>query len=274
MKPIVVIKLGGSSLQNSDTILQLAALVRGYQKRRYRIVLVHGGGPAINAELSLKNIKWQFINGQRQTTPEMMTVIDDVLAKKVNSALVNELKQSGVAALGLSGADAKILFCSQATPELMCVGKVETVNTAGLKEILNQFGGKVPVVAPIGYGASNASGVEKFNINADWAACQIAVALDAKKLIFLTDQDGILDQHKKIVSRANSFMINHMINEGIIFGGMFTKVKAMMAALNAGVKYVIVLNANIASQALTSDAVGTLLTESYTSKEVTNERAL
>jgi acetylglutamate kinase len=156
----------------------------------------------------------------------------------------------------------------------MCVGKVETVNTAGLKEILNQFGGKVPVVAPIGYGASNASGVEKFNINADWAACQIAVALDAKKLIFLTDQDGILDQHKKIVSRANSFMINHMINEGIIFGGMFTKVKAMMAALNAGVKYVIVLNANIASQALTSDAVGTLLTESYTSKEVTNERAL
>ncbi len=270
MKPIIVIKLGGSSLQNPETVQQLATLVRGYQKRRYRVVLVHGGGPAINAELTRKNIQWQFINGQRQTTPEMMSVIEDVLANKVNGQLVNDLRQSAVNALGLSGAGAEILLCSQATEELMCVGKVEQVNADGIKEILNQFGGKVPVIAPIGYGTKG----ERFNINADWAACQVAVALDAKKLIFLTDQDGILDKNKKLVSRANSYMINEMISDGTIFGGMFTKVKAMMTALEAGVKSVSVLNSGEAAKALLSEAAGTLLTDSYMNREVIHERAL
>lgn len=269
MKPIVVIKLGGSSLQKSETVLQLAALVRGYQKRRYRVVLVHGGGPAINAELTRLNIKWQFINGQRQTTQEMMAVIDEVLVKKVNTALVENLKQAGVSALGLSGADAEILFCSQATSELMRVGKIETVNTAGIIEILNQFGARVPVIAPVGYGRNG----EKFNINADWAASQIAVALDAKKLIFLTDQNGILDEQKQLVPRANAHMIDRMIVDGTISGGMFTKVKAMTTALSAGVKYVRVLNASFASMALTAEAVGTLLTEVHANKEVIHERA-
>lgn len=269
MKPIVVIKLGGSSLQNPETVLQLAILVRGYQKRRYRVVLVHGGGPAINAELTRQNIKWQFINGQRQTTLEMMTVIDKVLATEVNGALVENLKRAGIAARGLSGATAEILFCSQAAPELKCVGKVETVNTAGLTEILNQFGGKVPVIAPIGFGASG----EKFNINADWAACQIAVALEAKKLVFLTDQNGILDQQKQLVQRANSRLINLMIADGTISGGMFTKVKAMMTALSAGVKHVRVLNASVAGMALSTDLIGTLLTEVQTNRGAMHERA-
>lgn len=269
MKPIVVIKLGGSSLQNSETVLQLAALVRGYQKRRNRVVLVHGGGPAINAELTRQNIKWQFINGQRQTTPEMMTVIDQVLTKDVNGMLVENLKQAGIAARGLSGATAEILFCSQATVELMCVGKVETVHTAGLIEILNQFGAKVPVIAPIGYGAQG----EKFNINADWAACQIAVALNAKKLVFLTDQSGILDQQKQLVPRANARLINLMIADGTISGGMYTKVKAMMTASSAGVKHVRVLNAAVAGLALSAEGIGTLLTEVQTNKGVIHERA-
>ena len=273
MKPIVVIKLGGSSLGNPETVEQLAALVKGYQKRRYRVVVVHGGGPAINAELTKRNITWQFINGQRQTTPEMMKVIDDVLAKQVNGALVENLKSQGVSARGLSGADAEILFCTQATIELMRVGQVEKVNTAGIKEILNQFGGKVPVIAPIGYGASSVTGSVKFNINADWAACQIAVALDAKKLIFLTDQNGILDSQKQLIKRANSHHINMMIADGTIHGGMFTKVKAMMTALSAGVKHVRVLNASFASLAL-AEAIGTLLTDVSISKGVLHERAV
>lgn len=269
MKPIVVIKLGGSSLQNSNTVIQLASLVRGYQKRRYRVVLVHGGGPAINAELTRQNIKWQFINGQRQTTPEMMKVIEDVLVKNVNAVLVENLKQAGVSALGLSGAEAEILFCSQANSELMCVGKVEVVNTSVINKILNQFGAKVPVIAPIGYGNKG----EKFNINADWAASQIAMALNAKKLIFLTDQDGILDQEKQLVPSADLKMINDMILEGTISGGMFTKVKAMMTALSAGIKYVRVLNASLASMALTAEVIGTILTEVRVNKGVIHERS-
>lgn len=268
MKSVIVVKLGGSSLQNPETLLQLAELVRGFQKRAYRLVLVHGGGPAINAELIRKNIKWQFINGQRQTTPEMMLVIDDVLAKYVNGALVNQLKKAGIAAMGFSGADDKILFCSRANEELICVGKVESVQTSGLKEVLSQFGARVPVIAPIGFGENG----EKYNINADWAACQIAIALNAKKLIFLTDQTGILDQNKQLVPKANSLEIKRMIADGTINGGMLTKVRSMMTALNAGVKYVSVLHASAASQALKANPVGTLLKE--INKEVIYERAL
>ena len=277
MKPVVVIKLGGSSLGFAETVSQLATLVKGYQKRRYRVVVVHGGGPAINQELTRRNIKWQFINGQRQTTPEMMDVIDDVLAVQVNGTLVQNLISAGVSAMGLSGAASEILLCSQATEELMRVGKIENVNTRGIVEILNQFGGKVPVIAPIGFGAGNVSGNEKYNINADWAASQIAVALEAKSLIFLTDQNGILDQDKKLLTRADAQMIDLMIADGTISGGMFTKVKAMMAAINAGVKQVRVLNASIAGAAL-DEAVGTTLSKVQMAKAVAKgvvyERAL
>ncbi len=273
MNSVIVIKLGGSSLQNSETLLQLAKLVRGFQKRCYHVVVVHGGGPAINAELTRRNIKWQFINGQRQTTPEMMTVIDEVLARSVNGTLVEELRLARVSAIGLSGADDEILFCTQANEELICVGKVEAVRAAGLKEVLTQFGDKVPVIAPIGYGSKG----EKYNINADWAACQIAIALSAKKLIFLTDQNGILDHNKQLIPRANSLLINQMIASGAINGGMLTKVKAMMAALNAGVKYVNVLHASLASQALRAEPVGTMLknicVNKKMNKEVVYERA-
>ena len=105
MKQRIVIKLGGSALQNPETVLQLAALVRGYQKRRYQVVIVHGGGPAINAELTKRGIQWQFINGQRQTTPEMMAVVNHVLAGVVNSELVERLQQAEIFAQGLSAAD-------------------------------------------------------------------------------------------------------------------------------------------------------------------------
>lgn len=274
MKQRIVIKLGGSALQNPETVLQLAELVRGYQKRRYQVVIVHGGGPAINAELTRRGITWQFINGQRQTTPEMMAVVNHVLAGVVNSELVKRLQATGTFALGLSGADDKILFCTQANPELMQVGLVETVDTAAIEKALANSIDRVPVIAPIGFGASE----EKFNVNADWAATKIAMALTAKKLIFLTDQVGILDANKEIVKRANPKRINRMITEGTISGGMFTKVQAMMMALDAGVKQVRVLHASNAAQALNSELVGTILTNissvnTKINSGVMNERA-
>lgn len=257
MKQRIVIKLGGASLQNPATLHELAALVRGYQKRRYNVVIVHGGGPAINEELTKRNIKWQFINGQRQTTLEMMDVIDEVLAKDVNGMVVEQLKLAKINAVGMSGAENNILFCSQSNPELMQVGKVESVDATKIESVLSQFGARVPVVAPIGVGAFE----EKYNVNADWAATMIAVALNAKMLIFLTDQSGILDQEKKLVPRATSQMIDKMIEDGVISGGMFTKAKAMTTAMNAGIKQVRVLHASFASLVLNAGSIGTLLTD-------------
>lgn len=258
-KKRVVIKLGGSALNNPSTLLELSALVKSFQKRRYNVVLVHGGGPAINQELTKRGITWKFVDGQRQTTPEMMGVIEEVLATKVNGAIVETLREAKINATGLSGAKHNILSCVQLNEELMQVGKVVSVDTSAITACFETIPSSVPVIAPIGTGAT------KFNINADWAATQIAMALNAKKLIFLTDQTGILDGDKQLVKKVNTRMIHKMIESGEISGGMCAKVLAMTAALAAGVKQVRVLHASHASQlysALPNDErLGTLLTD-------------
>lgn len=255
MKQRIVIKLGGSSLQNPSTLKELAALVQGYQKKHYDVILVHGGGPAINQKLTERGIEWKFIDGQRQTTLEMIDVIEEVLAKDVNSMVVESLKDVGVKATGLSGAKDRILFCTQSNPELMQVGKVEFVDVTAIESSLLM--NSVPVIAPIGIGEKN----EKYNINADWAATQVAVALKAKKLIFLTDQEGILNQEKRLIQRITPEIITQMIEQGVISGGMCAKVNSMTTALKSGVQHVQVLHAKNASQLLNKDKTGTVLTE-------------
>lgn len=253
MKQRVVIKLGGASLDNPATLYELAIAAHGFRKRNYDVVLVHGGGPAINAKLVERGIQWKFINGQRQTTPEMMDVIEEVLGKDVNSKIVGSLSEVGLPSEGLSGARDRILFCKQGDPELMQVGQVEMVDTSPIKKVLKAGG--IPVIAPIGFGERNM----KYNVNADWAAAKIAVALSAKKLIFLTDQNGILGESKKLVRTADPQMIDHMIESGVIAGGMRTKVLTMMSALQAGVSQVRVVNATQASQLFATYRIGTAL---------------
>ncbi len=259
MKQRIVIKLGGSALQNTETMQQLAVLIRGYQKRRYNVIVVHGGGPAINAALNKRGITWKFIHGQRQTTPEMMKVIEQVLAVDVNSMLVENLKMLHIPAVGLSGAKDKILACSQANVELQQVGTVEAVNPAAIELVLSQIRTRVPVIAPIGIGAND----DIYNVNADWAATKIAIVLGAKKLIFLTDQKGILDKKQQLVPKVSISMMDAMMDEGIIHGGMSTKVKAMICAVEAGIKYVRVMHASFAAELLSDINIGTLLTKKY-----------
>jgi len=263
MKKKIVIKLGGSSLQKLGTLQELVALTRGYRKKNYDVILVHGGGPAINQELTSRGIQWKFINGQRQTTREMMAVIEDVLAKQINSMLVANLCAAGIPSVGISGAQEKTLLCTQANAELMQVGKIELVNTAVIEKILQLELSPTPVIAPIGIGAKN----EKYNINADWAAAKIAIALQAEKLIFLTDQNGLLDQDSQLVHYATPRSINKMIEDEVISDGMYTKVMTMMTALNSGIQQVRVLNANVASHLLTNTKIGTLLVNNQSSDQ-------
>ncbi|MEQ1722815.1 MAG: acetylglutamate kinase [Pseudobdellovibrio sp.] len=255
----ILIKLGGSSLQNANTLKQLILLIQGLHAQNKQVVVVHGGGPAINLELTARGITWQFINGQRQTTPEMMSVIEDVLAVKVNSSLVDILTAAGIVAYGHSGAHQQTLVCTQANAELMQVGKIETVNIEAVETILNL--GAVPVIAPIGIGEKG----EKYNINADWAATKLAMALQVEKLIFLTDQNGILNEKSELVTVATPSLINEMIESGVITGGMYTKVLTMVEALKSGVGSVQVLNAVNASDLLSKTSVGTLLIDEVVS---------
>ena len=253
MKKRIVIKQGGSSLGDPSTLSELSAIVSGYQQRGFEVVLVHGGGPAINAELLKRGITWKFIDGQRQTTPEMMTVIDQVLGQTVNSELVNGLQRTGIKSIGLSGADDRILFCEQLNSELGQVGLVQAVNATAIETALSE--GLLPVLAPLGVDDNGM----KFNVNADWAATKIAIALKADKLIFLTDQDGILGEKKRLIRRATPLHIQQLISDGIITGGMCTKANAMLSALQYGVTQVRVLNANQSSLIFSKTSLGTVL---------------
>lgn len=263
MKKRIIIKLGGSSLSHPETLNQLSSLVRGYQMQGFEVAVVHGGGPAINEELTLQGISWKFINGQRQTTPEMMNVIEDVLAIQVNTKIVDALKGNGISAQNLSGAKHKILFCSQASEELMQVGNIDVVNISAIEYVMGEAEA-VPVIAPIGFDASG----KHYNINADWAAVKIAVALEAEMLIFLTDQDGILDGDRNLVSHATPSLIQAMIDDGTISGGMYTKVKAMLYGLKEGIQEVRVVHAHKARLLLAEPDLGTSLVLNNPLKDV------
>ncbi|RYZ77345.1 MAG: acetylglutamate kinase [Proteobacteria bacterium] len=258
IRKAIVIKLGGSSLASESTLDELSRLISGYRARGKNVVVVHGGGPAINEELTQRGITWSFVNGQRVTTPEMIEVIDEVLGSYVNSAVVGNLKADGIPATGLSGANHEILSCSQLNEELGLVGQVDEVDAAAIVAALKN--GRVPVIAPIGFANCDDGGSQKkFNVNADWAATKIAIALRAEKLIFLTDQNGVLDGKRDLVSRATPYDLKEMIGTGVVSGGMCTKVLAMIVALESGVSQVRVLNAGAASRMLDRKKIGTTL---------------
>lgn len=249
----VVLKLGGSSLQDPSALKEVIESIRGYLRYEYQVIIVHGGGPMINQELTKQGISWTFINGQRQTTGEMITVIEDVLVNTVNKDLVTSLNRANINAVGLSGAQ-DTLMCSQLNEELQFVGEINHVNTDAIEALLNEKSNTIPVVAPIGIGANG----EKYNINADWAAAKIAIALKAKKLIFLTDQKGILNQSGELIEDASLEFLTDLIENKTVTGGMYTKVLTIKDALSHGVPQVRVLNGKSSVDGLWSDFIGTM----------------
>ncbi|NJL25179.1 MAG: acetylglutamate kinase [Calothrix sp. SM1_5_4] len=201
------------------------------------VVLVHGGGPAINRELRERGIEWTFIGGQRVTTPEMMSVIEATLAGQVNGDLLNRFDSDSLPVIGLSGADHGILLCAPQSAELGLVGRILQVNPEWIEKALAI--GTIPVIAPLGGG----SGGERYNINADWAASHIAAALNADTLLFLTDQPGILDPDGAVIPAADSRSLRDLIDSGTVSGGMLTKVLAVLHALSHGVREVRITDA-------------------------------
>ena len=227
----VLIKLGGAAMQDSKLVTQICEDLTLIRSVGVSVVLVHGGGPSINQELALRGIQWEFIDGQRVTTPEMMDVIEMVLCGSVNRRIVRTLNRSGVRAVGMSGADASTLLCRQADPRLGQVGKIEQVNPAFIRSVLGTQTepgiGAIPVIAPIGIGRKG----EAFNINADWAASRIAQALGIQKLLFLTDQDGILDSGLKLMPELDAGELETLIERGVVKGGMLAKAQTIVHAL-------------------------------------------
>lgn len=249
----VLIKLGGASLQEEAAYAEITKALKEYLQYHYQVAVVHGGGPAINQELTRRGIAWTFVDGQRVTTPEMMDVIEMVLSGSINRKLVRYMNSHGLPAVGFSGVDRQTLLCEKASPELGLVGVVQEVAAAWLNSFVKLDQLTIPVIAPIGCGSAG----ESYNINADWAASSLAVGLEVDYLIFLTDQEGILDSDGHCIGQLTAENLRHLLASKTVTGGMATKVRAILHALDHGVKAVRVLNTRSAVHGLWSDLVGT-----------------
>jgi acetylglutamate kinase len=252
----LLIKLGGAVLEDKNIVSTICDDLNRIRSVGVKVVLVHGGGPSINQELKIRGIQWEFIDGQRVTTPEMMDVIEMVLCGHVNQKLVRQLNGSGVPAIGLSGADSGTLLCAQASAKLGQVGRIDHVETKLIDSILASD--TIPVIAPVGMGQEGAA----FNVNADWAASRIAQALGIKKVLFLTDQDGILDVRGKVIPELDAAELEQIADKGIVHGGMLAKVQTVIHALRNGVTDVHILNArrahSLIEELFTDGGVGTV----------------
>lgn len=224
-KGIIVVKIGGSTLGNHDTTLEdLVEL----QKQGKSLVVVHGGAKVTSEWLARLGIPTSFVNGLRVTDAETLKVVAAALGGLVNKELVVAIQALGGKAVGLSGCDGNLLWASIKSPELGYVGEIVTVDPTPLKLLLGA--GYMPVVAPISFGSVEGK-VMLLNVNGDTAAGEIAAALAAEKLVFLTDVDGIHDGSGKVVPRLNLAEAKDMLASGAASGGMIPKIEASLRAL-------------------------------------------
>jgi acetylglutamate kinase len=224
-KGIIVVKIGGSTLGNHDTTLEdLAEL----QKQGKSLVVVHGGAKVTSEWLARLGISTSFVNGLRVTDAETLKVVAAALGGLVNKELVVGIQALGGKAVGLSGCDGNLLWASIKSSELGYVGEIVTVDPTTLNLLLNA--GYMPVVAPISFGSVEGKTM-LLNVNGDTAAGEIAAALAAEKLVFLTDVDGIHDGSGKIIPGLNLAEARDMLASGVASGGMIPKIEASLRAL-------------------------------------------
>ncbi len=251
---LTVVKLGGSTLGAHDTSLHDIAAAR---REGRRIVVVHGGGAAISAWLARLGIEASFVRGLRVTDAASLDVVVAVLAGLVNKQLVAELGAFGAPAIGLSGADGLVLQARRYDDELGFVGKIHQVNPAPLEELLRL--GYLPVIAPIAIDTSGLASSQLLNTNADTAAGEIAAALHAERLVFLTDVDAVLDAEKRPLAHLTPDKATELIASGAAAGGMIPKLEAAVRAAGAGCATRIVNGtaAGALARVLAGDAAGT-----------------
>ncbi|MBQ9114555.1 MAG: acetylglutamate kinase [Clostridia bacterium] len=256
---ILVVKFGGNAMtseaQKLSTMRDLVLLAQVGIK----VVLVHGGGPEIDAVLDRMNIETKRLNGLRVTDDEQMSVVQMVLAGKVNKDLVASVEAVGGTALGLCGVDGGMIKAKVKDPELGYVGDIVSINPKPILDALNA--GYIPVISTIGYDQTG----KVYNINADTAASRIAGALGAHSLINMTATKGVLKDPKDentLIPEIKISEVEGLKAEGIISGGMIPKVECCVEAVELGVKNVFIIDGRVPHailiEVLSDKGIGTL----------------
>ena len=266
-----VIKYGGHAMSDERLKESFALDVIMLKSLGINAVIVHGGGPQINDTLKRYGIVSEFVRGMRVTDSETMSVVEMVLVGQVNKEVVGYLNQHGGKAVGLCGKDGNLLLSKKLLQEVTgdsgtveqvdigYVGDVVKVNTDLIKTL--EQGGYLPVIAPVGVGLAG----ESYNINADVVAGRVAAALNAEKLILLTDTPGVLDKDKKLIQKISVAQMHRLIEDESITGGMIPKVVCCAEALNDGVKKAHIIDGRMEHSVLleifTDVGIGTEITK-------------
>ncbi len=258
---IVVVKYGGSAMTDAELRASFAVDVVLLKYIGLRPVIVHGGGPQIGATLSRLGIESSFVAGLRVTDDETMDVVEMVLGGKVNREIVALIEQGGGRAVGLTGVDGGMIQVTRRLiddRDLGRVGRVVSVDSAPIAAVAEA--GFVPVIAPIGVDADGVT----HNVNADEAAGAIARALEAEKLILLTDVEGVKDSEGRVMNQLVAEEARKHIEVGTIREGMIPKVECCIEALEGGVASTTIVDGRVLHAILleifTDGGVGTLLT--------------
>lgn len=265
----VVIKYGGNAMVSEELKNHVMQDVTLLKYIGINPVLVHGGGPDISDMLQRLSIPSEFRGGLRVTTAETMSVAQMVLVGKTNKEIVSRLNQNGAKAIGICGIDGRLIECEKIDTDhdgqpldVGYVGRIVKINT----KVLEMLAGDeyIPVVAPIGIGANG----ESYNINADTVASEIAAALQAEKLMTLTDVEGVRisgeNGQDTVISTLNEQEINQLISEGTISGGMIPKVLGCLDTVRRGVGRAHIIDGRIPHclllEIFTNKGIGTMIT--------------
>ena len=258
---IVVIKYGGAAQTSATLKEKFAEDILLMHLVGLRPVVVHGGGPRITEMLTKLEIPTEFVDGQRVTTPEVMRIVEMVLCGEVNNEIVSLLNAHGAKAIGINGKDAHFM---QAEPKEQAkwglTGTITSVNPEVLHKMIHEK--FIPVIAPIA--SDDELGHPGYNINADFAAANIAKALGADKVIFMTDTTGVLNKEMELLSSLTEAEILNLKADGTIYGGMVPKVDACLEAIDGGVKKAHIIDGRIEHSMLlelfTEEGIGTEIT--------------
>ena len=257
---IVVIKYGGNAMINEQLKQQVMEDIALLWLIGVKVVLVHGGGPEISETMKRLGKQAQFVNGLRVTDKETVDIVQMVLAGKVNKTLVNLLQMKGGHAVGLSGIDGGIIEATMKDEALGYVGKITRIRTQPITDLLEK--NYIPVISTV---ASDRQG-NTYNINGDTAAAYIAGALNAERLIMMTDIAGILRDKDDPATLIPALTVNEakkLFDEGVISGGMIPKVDCCIEAIGKGVKHVVIMDGrvphSILMELLTDEGAGTMV---------------